>query len=202
MVNLISVLICTNNRAELLNKALIALNQARRPVTLTVNILVIANACQDSTQRILEDYVRRSADEGFLPLRWLDEHQAGKSHALNRGTAELTGEWVAIVDDDQRVASDFLIKIEQAIQTHPEATMLCGRILPDWDGSEPTWVHDKGPYRIYPLPIPRQDFGELSRELGVDGPIPGGGNQIMRVDLVRRLGGFSTDLGPMGHNLG
>ncbi|MCB0057099.1 MAG: hypothetical protein KDE45_08745 [Caldilineaceae bacterium] len=89
-----------------------------------------------------------------------------------------------------------------AIAAHPAAGLLCGRILPDWDGREPAWVHDDGPYKVYPLPIPRQDFGDAPRELGVGGPIPGGGNQIIRVDVLRRLGPFSTALGPQGHDLG
>jgi glycosyltransferase involved in cell wall biosynthesis len=92
MGNHLTVLICTHNHAEMLRKALDSLNRAQRPVGLTVDILVIANACQDSTQRMLDADVRRPAGGGRLPLRWFDEPQAGKSHALNRGTAELRGD--------------------------------------------------------------------------------------------------------------
>jgi GT2 family glycosyltransferase len=38
--------------------------------------------------------------------------------------------------------------------------------------------------------------------LGEEGPIPGGGNQIIRVDVLRQMGSFVTDLGPQGHDLG
>jgi arylsulfatase A-like enzyme/GT2 family glycosyltransferase len=200
--NTLTVLICTHNRADLLAKVIASLNGARRPEGWEVGILVMANACSDATHARLDDY-RASADErGLLPLAWVAEPMPGKSHALNRGAAELAGDWVAIVDDDHRVAEDFLVEIARAVEAHPEASMLCGRILPDWDGSEPGWVHDPGPYRIYPLPIPRQEFGEADRELGLDGPIPGGGNQILRVEALRRVGDFSTELGPQGHDLG
>jgi arylsulfatase A-like enzyme/glycosyltransferase involved in cell wall biosynthesis len=198
----LTVLICTHDRADLLAKVLASLNQARRPPDWKVEILVVANACSDATHALLEDYPRQAEGQGWLPLRWLAEPTPGKSHALNRGAAQLTEGWVAIVDDDHRVAEDFLVEIAGAVAAHPQATMLCGRILPDWDGSEPAWVHDPGPYRIYPLPIPRQDFGEASRELGLDGPIPGGGNQILRVEVLQRVGRFSTELGPQGHDLG
>ena len=158
--NTLTVLICTHNRADLLAKVIASLNGARRPEGWEVGILVMANACSDATHARLDDY-RASADErGLLPLAWVAEPRPGKSHALNRGAAELAGDWVAIVDDDHRVAEDFLVEIARAVEAHPEASMLCGRILPDWDGSEPGWVHDPGPYRIYPLPIPRQEFGE------------------------------------------
>lgn len=197
----LSVLICTHDRAALLAKALASLDACARPAQLAVDVLVVANACADTTHALLE---RRARDNGAgrLPLRWLAEPRPGKSHALNTGAEALRSDWVAVVDDDHRVNGDFLVRIEQAIGAHPAATLLCGRILPDWDGSEPAWVHDSGAWRIYPLPIPRQDFGSASRELGTEGPIPGGGNHILQVAVLRRIGSFSTELGPQGHDLG
>lgn len=200
--NRLTVLICTHNRSDLLAKALDSLNRATRPESWEVGILVVPNACSDGTHAFLEEYGRQAASKGWLPLRWSAEPTPGKSHALNHGIRLLDSGWVAIVDDDHRVAGDFLLEIARAVEAHPEATMLCGRILPDWDGTEPAWVHDSGPYRIYPLPIPRQEFGDSFRELGLDGPIPGGGNQILQAALLRRVGDFSTDLGPQGHDLG
>jgi GT2 family glycosyltransferase len=198
---LLTVLICTHNRATLLEKALASLQACTRPEGVVVNILAVANACRDGTHAMLQE-LAADAGVGRLPLRWLAEPTPGKSHALNTGTAALEGGWVAVVDDDHRVDVNFLVGISQAIGAHPQASLLCGRILPDWDGREPPWVHDQGPYRIYPLPIPRQDFGDAARELDEAGSIPGGGNQILRVDVLRRLGPFSTELGPQGHDLG
>jgi glycosyltransferase involved in cell wall biosynthesis len=199
---LLTVLICTHDRVALLESVLRSLNACQRPASGGAEILVVANACRDGTHAALEAYCERAARDGLLPLTWLAEPAPGKSHALNRGAAALRSQWVAVVDDDHRVSDDFLMRIEQAIAAHPQASLLCGRILPDWDGREPAWVHDEGPYKVYPLPIPRQDFGDAPRELGVGGPIPGGGNQIIRVDVLRQLGPFSTALGPQGHDLG
>lgn len=196
----LTVLICTHNRADLLARVMDSLDRAERPEAWEVVVLVIANACSDSTHTLLEQ--RPALVRDGLPLRWIAEPTPGKSHALNRGAAALNEGWVAIVDDDHRVAQDFLVEIARAVETHAGASMLCGRILPDWDGREPAWVHDTGPHRIYPLPIPRQEFGEASRALGVEGPIPGGGNQILQVEVLRRVGAFSTELGPQGHDLG
>lgn len=198
----LTILICTHDRAALLEKVLASLDACERAAELAVDVLVVANACSDETHAFLKRRTQESGSVGRLPLRWLVEPLPGKSHALNTGAAALRGDWVAIVDDDQRASIDYLVRVEQAIATHPAATLLCGRILPDWDGREPAWVHETGAYRIYPLPIPLQDFGSACRELGVEGPIPGGGNHILQVGVLRRTGRFSTELGPRGHDLG
>ena len=44
----LTILICTHNRADLLERVLVSLNAAKRPVT-PVQILVAANACTDDT---------------------------------------------------------------------------------------------------------------------------------------------------------
>lgn len=135
-------------------------------------------------------------------MDWLAVPKPGKSHALNATLERLQADWVALVDDDHRIDPHWLVALTEAMDHHPQADILCGRVLPDWDGREPAWVHDSGPYRIYPLPIPKQDFGEQSRELTLGGPLPGGGNLVVRREWIERIGPFKTELGPTGHDLG
>jgi arylsulfatase A-like enzyme/GT2 family glycosyltransferase len=199
----LTVLICTHNRAELLARVLTSLNQARRPADWSVRLLVAANACSDGTHDLLENYWRTCVESGAIALEWFAEPTPGKSHALNSAIPRLTGDIVTFVDDDHRVDADYLVNICRAAQAYPEATIFCGRILPDWDGSEPAWVHDEGTYRIYPLPVPRYDQGANPTPIYAEtGPLPGGGNLFLRVDVFSRSGGFSTELGPKGHDLG
>lgn len=197
----LTVFICTHNRAELLRRTLHHLNQARRPA-ISVSILVIANACSDDTQRLLEAYQAEAAEQDWLALDWHAEPRPGKSHALNCGLALIESTLVAFVDDDHRVAEDFLVETVKAAAAFPETTLFCGRILPDWDGSEPAWVHDEGPYRIYPLPVPCFDCGDAGFEIDAQGRLPGGGNLFARTEALRRTGRFSIELGPKGHDLG
>ena len=198
----LTVLISTHNRATLLERTLASLNSARRPVNWHTDVLVVANACTDQTSTFLQTYQAQATDRNWLPLAWLAEPQPGKSHALNRAIPELQSNLTALVDDDHRVDENYLTAICSAAESYPDASLFCGRILPDWDGSEPAWVHDTGPYRIYPLPVPRQDQGDSPHPIGHEGPIPGGGNLFLRRQVFDRIGGFSTALGPQGHNLG
>ncbi len=196
----LTVLICTHDRATLLARAVASLDAADRPAGWTVDILVAANACRDGTH----DWLAQRAATGApaLPLTWFAEPVPGKSHALNSAMPRITADLVAFVDDDHRVDTDYLRAVCAAADAHPQVALLCGRILPDWDGSEPDWVHDEGPYRIYPLPVPRFDLGDVARELTADGAVPGGGNLAARTAWLARIGAFSTDMGPTGHDLG
>lgn len=198
----LTVLICTHDRADLLERVLASLNSASRPA-MPVRILVAANACSDDTVARMQAYQRRQPESGTLPLRLVEVPTPGKSHALNQALPLVDTELVAFVDDDHRVDENYLVAIEQAAQAWPDAGLYCGRILPDWDGSEPAWVHDDGPYRIYPLPVPRFDQGDTPREITAEeGPIPGGGNLVLRRRIFELTGPFSTELGPHGHDLG
>ena len=198
----LTVLISSHNRAGLLERTLRYLNEARRPGNCVVNILVAANACTDGTHALLDRYIRAAAGDGRLALRWVAEPRAGKSHALNCALPLLVSDLVAFVDDDHRVDVGYLEGVCKAATDYHDADILCGRILPDWDGSEPPWVHDEGPYRIYPLPVPRYDLGDRPLSSPQDTTTPGGGNLVLRTSLFDRVGDFSTSYGPVGRGLG
>lgn len=200
----LTVLICTHNRLTLLRKAIGHLDQAGRPPGVACELLVVANGCSDGTLAWLR---QRSVEaDGGLPLRFSEERQLGKSFALNHGIDRLAGSdpnehLIAFVDDDQRVDSGYLMAVADAVAAFPDRSLFCGRLLPDWDGREPAWVRDQGPYRIYPLPVPRFERGDepllMTHELGT----PSGGNLIARFGVFERVGGYATELGPRGHDL-
>ena len=206
MASTLTVLICTHNRAELLARTLQFLNEATRPRNCSVDVFVVANACTDDTHDLIAAYPHNTKSgidkREALPLRWVAEPLPGKSHALNRAIPLLTAELVAFVDDDHRVDIDYLQSICRAAETHRDMDIFCGRILPDWDGSEPAWVHNNGPYRIYPLPVPHYQQGERAKEITIEGPAPGGGNLCVRRRVFDRVGRFAEELGPHGHDLG
>lgn len=198
----ITVLVCTHNRCNLLETLLQSLNSARRPLECTVDILIAANACTDQTHALLDTYQARTSINNSLPLEWFAEPTAGKSYALNSALPRISSEIVVLVDDDQRVSEDFLINICRAAEAHPEATLFCGRILPDWDGTEPEWVRDDGAYKVYPPPIPDFELGAEAHYVSPEETTPPGGNLMIRTEVFARVGQFSTELGPRGHNLG
>lgn len=196
-----TIVICTHNRADSLQRCLESLQAAASPEAAALEVLVVANACSDHTIELLA----RWSEQGIgpmIPLRWVEESRPGKSHALNQAIA-VTGhsKALAFVDDDHLVQREYLQALTDALSHNPNFDLYCGVIQPAWDGSEPAWVHEQGEYRIPIPPVPSYEAGAIERVLEIGERIPGGGNLIVRRALFERVGGFAAELGPTGHNL-
>ncbi len=164
--------------------------------------MIVANACTDGTVEWVRELKQKHLSHKLIRIILIEESLPGKSNALNKATNFINTSLIAFVDDDHRVDEDYIISIEKAFINNPDIMCFCGKIIPDWNGSEPSWVHDEGQYKIYPLPIPHFDHEEKSFEIYGNGPIPGGGNLVIRKEVFRIVGKFDTELGPEGHNLG
>ena len=208
----LTVLICSHNRQALLQRTIHYLDQAQRPENVDCEILVVANGCDDGSVAWLTERAGQGMAQapgsgpGPLPLRFAEEPRLGKTNALNLAIEMFKGSdpdqhLVAMVDDDHRVHTQYLMGAVRAAWQYPDFTLFCGKILPDWDGREPAWVHDDGPYRIYPLPVPRFERGDEPMPMTPDIGVPGGGNLVLRAGVFERTGGFASDFGPKGHDL-
>lgn len=194
------MVVCTYNRSASLVETLASLWAAGYAGADTVDVLVVANRCSDDTLARLADFGHEHPQDR-LRLRWIEEPQPGKSYALNAGINHTDHDALCFIDDDQVVETGFLSALVAGLAAHPDDDVLCGRIWPAWDGSEPSWVHAMPPYAIPIRPFPEFDLGNRSRRLDVGERRPSGGNITVRRRVFERIGGFSVELGPTGHNL-
>ena len=197
----LTVVICTHNRSALLSKTLQSINKSIIPAQDNITILVVANACTDDTLECLQDYQRQQHSKQLLPIEFTEEHKAGKSYALNKALTVIPDGWICFIDDDQRVDENYFRSVIAAIVNYPDTTLFCGKLIADWTGQEPPWAHEKGAYKIAPLPIPEYDLGEVPLILTEEHCVPSGGNLIIDRNVFERIGNFSETLGPTGHNL-
>lgn len=92
-----------------------------------------------------------STDSGLDSLTGFDERvhiitqpNAGVSAARNRGIAEARGEWIALLDADDRFVQGHLRNLVELSLMHPEAALLCSGYRGFWpDGHTREWSFPK-----------------------------------------------------------
>jgi glycosyltransferase involved in cell wall biosynthesis len=195
----LSVLICSYNRAPLLEETLAALAAAQAPEHCAVEIVVIDNNSTDDTSCV----VRRAAARGPWPIQYSMERCQGKSYALNRGLRIARGDIVALTDDDVVPADDWLIRIVEKFRSD-ELVFVFGKVLPRWEVPPPPELLTTQARDIWG-PLALIDYGDRPARydlasFGVK-RLPIGANLAVRRDAIERIGGWRTDLGKVDNSL-
>ncbi len=110
---LISVVVPTFNRAEMLGEALQSLIRQDTQGAFSYELVVVDNASTDSTKTIIQ----RAAQESPVSVRYIYHTTPGDAPSRNRGLAEARGKWIAFFDDDELAAPDWLYQLHLAAVT-------------------------------------------------------------------------------------
>ncbi len=137
-MSLLSVAVCTYNRAGRLPGLIQALRLQKCPVPF--EILVIDNNSTDNTRQVLEGLI----NYGGVPLRYIKEARQGIVHARNCAIEHAkNSSYLAFIDDDELPGPDWLNAAADAL--HREgAECVGGEIqvsLPS--GQRPHWLEDE-----------------------------------------------------------
>jgi glycosyltransferase involved in cell wall biosynthesis len=179
-----SILIATYNRASLLGDTLGSLSHLRPGAPWEV--IVIDNNSPDNTREVVE-----RAIPGFpAPLRYAFEREQGRSAALNHGFRLAQGDIIVTTDDDVRVDSDWLNRIEAGLESQ-HCDYVGGRVLPLWGGEPPRWL-PKTNGQLWAV-IALLDYGAEPVKFGKRVPL--GVNMAMRKSAIDRAGGFDARIG-------
>lgn len=112
---LISIVIPTYNRSEMLRGALQSLICQENDGKFSYEIVVVDNASTDATKTIFDEFVMSRPD---ITLRYVYEETKGHPHALSKAVKESRGKWIAFFDDDQLAEPDWLRQLyNTALQT-------------------------------------------------------------------------------------
>lgn len=186
----ISILIPTHNRAAILARTLDSLRTLRLPPDMPVELVVVANACADNTELVIAETAPRLP----FPIRCVIEPVPGLSVARNRAVAAAAHDLLIFLDDDVRVAPDWLLAHHDLFMNH-RADVTTGRIDLWWEETkDPGWL-SRGMATI---------LGHFDLGPGVLEP-PGhevrGGNFGFRREVFEKAGPFSPALGRAGTQL-
>lgn len=188
----LSLLIATYNRADRLIETLESVVAQDAPAEQWECVVVNNN----STDCTAERFAAFAAAHPQYNLRMVEEHNQGLSYARNRGIRESTGEYMAIIDDDERIVPEFISAYISLFDTVPEAVAGGGPIVPVYPAGRPAWMSC-----FTERPIANTMYlGDRVREFP-EGHIPGGGNMAIRRSAVKRYGVFDISLGRVGTSL-
>jgi len=147
----VSVVICTLNRAALLKTALESLAEQTAPPG-SFEVLVVDNGSTDDTAQVADGFRK------VLNLTCVREGRTGLSHARNRGYLGAHGAYVAYLDDDATARPDWVEGILAAVQRE-NPDVLGGPVIPVFAAGRPAW---------FPPESQAWSLGERMRELRRD----------------------------------
>lgn len=179
LTTLLSIIICTRNRAASLRRTLAALATVRIPAGASAEIVVVDNGSTDDTAAAV-----REAAAGSVPLRYVSEPQPGQSRARNRGLAEARGEIIVFTDDDIIPAADWLERLcAPILNEQAEVAAGCVHMAPDllqpWmTAAHCAWLADTGTLNL-------QEPGRLV-----------GANMAFSKSVLAKVPAFDLELGP------
>lgn len=182
--SLLSVIICTFNRASLLSGCLKELvRQIQEMARDDVDILIVDNNSTDDTALIFQQFKAK-----WPSLRYVFEPSQGLSYARNRGAIESSGLYVCYIDDDAVPGAYYVQSVMSVLAMHAP-DIAGGPIFPFYTSPKPFWFQDELEVRQH------------ARGTGFfDCPVSGG-NFIIRRELLLHLGMFSTEYGMVGGRL-
>lgn len=180
----LSIIICTYNRAMLLEKCLESL-MAQTAGLFTHEVLVVDGSSNDETQSLVHCYAEKEPS-----IRYIFEEKPGHSNARNRGYEEAVGVYLIYLDDDAIVPVDYLENVLRVISGH-SPDIVGGPVYPYYISAKPRWFRDEFEIRKY------AEQSGFSKTCGISG-----GNFIVKKDILAELGLFDPDYGMIGGKLG
>jgi glycosyltransferase involved in cell wall biosynthesis len=187
---LLSVVICTHDRASYLRTALASL-AAQRFSRDAFELLVVDNRSTDPTPAVVAEFV------DALPVRRVPEGTLGLCHARNTGWREARGRYVAYFDDDAVADPGWLAAVRDGFARAPGAGVLGGPVRPIWEAPRPAWLSDEAAraLTIVQWPGGAHVIADLRTEWLA------GANMAVPRALLERIGGFHPRLDRVGHNM-
>ncbi len=191
MTPLVTVAICTFNRASLLEFSLDSLTRLD-PVDADWELLVVDNASTDATASVCEAFA------GRLPMRVVREPAPGLSNARNCALDASRGTYIVFTDDDVMLDAGWLRAFVETVRRWPDAAAFGGPIAPFFPASP-------DPDVLSAFPVLANGFCGVDHRRD-EGPLPDallifGANMAFRRDSVhglrfnKRLGRTPTSLG-------
>ncbi|HEX8327803.1 MAG TPA: glycosyltransferase [Hymenobacter sp.] len=135
----VSFLLCTYNGATRIAKTLACIAEQDIPKGLSWEVILVDNASTDGTAESARSIWR--ALGAPAPLQLLRESRPGKQYALETAIDYVQHSYTCIVDDDNRLAPDYMRTGVAILNAHGQIGVLGGQSTATFEGTEPDWFN-------------------------------------------------------------
>jgi glycosyltransferase involved in cell wall biosynthesis len=130
-----------------------------------------------------------------LILRYVLEERQGLSNARNRGIAVSKHEVITFIDDDVLLSQDFIIEIDKAFKSLPDADIIGGQVILKYPTKKPKWLNEN--LEQY---LSKMDYGNEIKSIDFqENWLVGANISFRRKALIKNK--FNPNLGRVGNNL-
>ncbi|MGH8071010.1 MAG: glycosyltransferase family 2 protein [Candidatus Entotheonellia bacterium] len=121
---MVSVIVCTHNRAYRLEQTLKSLQEMIVPVGLPWEIIIVDNNSSDNTKEVIDNFINKFD----LNVKYVVERHQGLSYARNMGVQEASGTIIAFTDDDCIVDRHWVTSISKEFHSDESIAGIGGRV--------------------------------------------------------------------------
>lgn len=188
---LLSLVICTYNRADILKATLPSALALELPDGIELEILLVDNNSKDETSELVKKIIQKNASS--IDMKYYFEDKQGLSFARNTGYGYAKGEYIIYTDDECILPKKWVVEAVKIIGKQSPAFLggpYYGKYLP---GSSSSWFKESyGDSYILQYDLPNGAM--VNKYLS-------GGNLFIRRDVFEKIGLFDVELGMTGETI-
>ncbi len=185
---MISVVVCTFNRAPVLRKMLDSFFRQKKLDEIRHEIVIVDNNSSDDTAVVVRGFLKNKNASYF------HEASQGLSFARNRGVAEARGEFISFLDDDVLVNENWLSGLKACFD-ETDADVVGGKVSLKFETPPQEWLGD-----LFRRCLSEVDLGP-SRMVLSNGDDLYGANLSFRRKIFESIGLFDINGGRSGQKL-
>ncbi len=194
MTKVLSIAICSYNRADQLAITLDSLVSHKVELQPDDEIILIDNNSNDHTKGVYQQYAEQ------LPLVYCFAAKQGLAVARNLALEKFCTDAVIFIDDDITIKSGFIKAYRQALSELPNNVFLGGPIEVDWRGKQPKWYRS-GEHPLLSGLVGDYNLGSALLQYSIGDLLPYGANFVLSRESVEVVGAFDENLGVRGDTI-
>lgn len=116
-----------NGRKYIIN----CLNSLEKQTYKNIEVILINDGSSDDTETVIQNYMEKSS----LKIQYFSQSNHGQAYTRNFGTEKATGEYIAYIDSDDYLDSDYLLKLYETAEAYHSDVVNSGYRVVKEDGA-------------------------------------------------------------------